>query len=75
MKVKDYLSSLSIILPLACKLGILKPPQHLLDPLGGMGQHGLEGDTRSQPAMDRQLVQTMGQKSWDEGIVVWVFTG
>lgn len=61
MKVKVYLCSLSIILPLACELGILKPPQHLLDPLGGMGQHGLEGDTRSQPAVDRQLVQTMGQ--------------
>ena len=56
MKLIVYLCSFSIIFPLACKLGILKPTQYLLDSLGGVGQHGLEGDAWCQSAMNRQLV-------------------
>ena len=68
----------------ASNLMLIKKPLHnctacnctdLLHPLGGMGQHGLEGYPWGQSAMLRELVQSVGEEGGEEDLVVGEFTG
>ncbi len=69
-----YLSPLSVILPFARKLSVLKPSQHLPHALGGVGEHRLQGDAGGQPAVLRECPQAVGQEGGDQGVVIRVFT-
>ena len=69
------LSPLSIVLPLAGEGGVLEPAEDLLRSLGGVGQHGLEGDARGEPTVGRELRDSAEEERRDESLVVWVLAG
>ena len=69
------LSSLSVVLPLAGESGVLEPAEDLLRSLGGVGQHGLQGDARGETTVGRELRDSVEEERRDESLVVWVLAG
>ena len=63
------LCSFSVVFPFTGKLGLVKPLQHLLDSLGGICQHGLEGNPGCQVTVTMQVWYPVLQQCRKEDII------
>ena len=64
-----YLGPLSIILVLAGEGSVLEPIKHLWYPLGGVRQHGLEGDGGGQATVVGKILEAVVEEGWNQGVV------
>lgn len=65
-----YLCSLAVVLELAGEAQAVEPLEHLGHALGGVRQHRLERDARSEAAVLRQRSHSLPQYHRDDHVVV-----